>query len=181
MNKYVGKTFGTLNKRPIKLDRYFQGGAVKFVMQNVGSYEPKVLCEAFAQGYRETLKKGEPFPKFAIIQCIINGIIPTESYCVHFHKPPGSTQFTFGMGEKAAANPKEKSKKPATMKWEIILRQIRAGEECPHYKVVEGEGQVCQFTTKSILMILRKRCMIAAETKSAKLWKARAYFHHSTI
>lgn len=29
------------------------------------------------------------------------------------------------------------------MQWHIILRQIRAGERCQHYKVVEGEGHVC--------------------------------------
>lgn len=98
----MGKTFGTLDKQPSKLDRYFQGDAVKVIMLNVGSYEPKVLCEAFARDYRETLKKGEPFPKFAIIQCIINGIIPTKPYLVHFGKPPGFTQFTFDMSKEAA-------------------------------------------------------------------------------
>ena len=76
-----------------------------FIMQNVGCYEPKVVCEAFPRDYSKTLKKGEPFPKFAIRQCIINGIIPTKSHFVHFEKPPGFTQFTFDMGKKAAANP----------------------------------------------------------------------------
>jgi hypothetical protein len=68
ITKFAGKTIGNLNKQLLRLERYFQRDAEKFVMLNVGSYEPKVLCEAFARDFSETLKKGEQFPKFSIRQ-----------------------------------------------------------------------------------------------------------------
>jgi hypothetical protein len=73
INKFVGRTFGTLNKQPFKLDRYSQRETVIFVMLDVGLHESRV---------RETLKEGEYLPKFAIRQCIMDGIISTKSYFV---------------------------------------------------------------------------------------------------